>query len=374
MKEHVARIQDLIGLLHALYPPQFAESWDNVGLQAGDPLAEITRAVVCLDPSEEALDTALAHQAQAIIAHHPLIHTPLRNVTPLDETGRICFRSVKEGIAVLCAHTNLDRARDGLNDWLATRLGIEGAKPLAGGEGDLVKVVVFVPAGYEGKVAEALFQGGAGHIGNYDGCSFQSSGTGTFRPGAGASPFLGSEGKTERAAEVRLETIVPRERLNRCVDRMLRAHPYEEAAYDLIPLANRRGDIGLGRIGRLPEALSLEAFAQKVKESLGASSIRLVGKGDRMLRKVAVCGGSGASLLGEALRQGADVLVTGDVKYHEARRAEAQGIALIDAGHFATERIMVPHLTAALEGEAQRRRLNITFFEMEGETDPFRAV
>lgn len=374
-KERIARIQDLVGLVNTLYPPSLAEEWDNVGLQAGDPGSELERVLLCLDPSERALDAALSTGAQAVLSHHPLIFHPLKSLIPVDETGRVLFRAVREGIAVLCAHTNLDRAPGGLNDWLAERLGLAATVPLATGRGgDLVKLVVFVPRGYEGQVAEALFKGGAGRVGNYDRCSFATQGVGTFRPGAGSDPFLGRQGETERASEVRLETILTREATGRAVERMLRAHPYDEVAYDLIPLTNRRPGVGLGRIGRLTAATTLTEFAGRVKMALGAAAPRLVGEPDRRVAKVALCGGSGASLLSEAARQGADVLVTGDVKYHEARNAESRGVALIDAGHFATERLMVQGLAATLRREAAGRGLNIEFIEMEGEEDPFKTV
>jgi dinuclear metal center YbgI/SA1388 family protein len=374
-KERIARIQDLVGLVNTLYPPSLAEEWDNVGLQAGDPGSELNRVLLSLDPSERALDAAREAGAQALLTHHPLIFRPLKSLTPVDETGRILFRAVREGIAVLCAHTNLDRAPEGLNDWLAEKLGLSAVSPLAEGRGgDLIKVVVFVPSGYEGVVADALFKGGAGRVGNYDRCSFAAAGTGTFRPGVGTDPFVGRQGETERVNEVRLEAILPREVQGKVVDRMLRAHPYEEVAYDLIPLANRRPRVGLGRIGRLAESTTLGAFAAQVKTALGAPALRLVGDVGRSVIKVALCGGSGASLLGEAGRQGADVLVTGDLKYHEARAAESQGVALIDAGHFATERIMIQGLATALRREAEGRGLNIEFIEMEGEEDPFKTV
>jgi dinuclear metal center YbgI/SA1388 family protein len=374
MKERVFRIQDLIGLLHGLYPPALAESWDNVGLQVGDPQAAVRRVLVCLDPSAQALETARKEGAEALLCHHPLIFTPLKSLAPTDETGRLVFQAVRDGIAVLAAHTNLDRARDGLNDWLAERLGLTQCLPLQTGTGDLFKLVVYVPAGYEGRVAEALFRAGAGHIGNYDSCSFRSEGTGTFRPGAGSDPFSGTIGELSSVRELRLETVLPREHLQRAVDRMIKVHPYEEVAYDLVPLANRRTEVGLGRIGRLPRALSLYEFADLVKQVLEVPAVRLVGAGDRKVHKVALCGGSGASLLAEAVRQGAEVLLTGDVKYHEARNAESRNLALVDAGHFATERLMVGKLAEVLRRKAGERGLDIAFVEFQGEEDPFSVI
>ncbi|WP_298038852.1 Nif3-like dinuclear metal center hexameric protein [uncultured Desulfuromonas sp.] len=373
-RESVVRIQDLVGLVHALYPPALAEEWDNVGLQVGDPAAPVERALICLDPTERALDAASEAGAKLLITHHPLIFKPLKSLVPIDATGRFLFRAVREGIGVLSVHTNLDRAAGGLNDWLADRVGLDQRRPLLSAAGDLHKLVVFVPAGHEDSVAEALFSAGAGRVGNYDRCSFRSAGTGSFRPGPGTRPFRGRVGEDERAEEVRLETILPREGLNRAVTKMIKVHPYEEVAYDLIPLGNRRGDVGLGRIGRLAEATTLGVFAERVKKALGAPALRLVGEPGRKIRKVALCGGSGASVLAEAARQGADLLLTGDVKYHEAQSAENQGVAIIDAGHFATEHLMVKGLARALGKAAETRRITVEFLEMEGEQDPFRVI
>ena len=373
-KPRTARIQDLVGLIHSLFPPSLAEEWDNCGLQVGDPAASVTRVLVALDPNEAALAQAAASGAQLLLTHHPLLLRPLRSVTPGDEAGRVVLAAARQQVAILSAHTNLDRAVGGLNDWLAARLGIAGCQPLAAGDADLLKLVVFVPEGHEAAVAEALFAAGAGHIGGYDRCSFRSAGTGTFRPGPGSNPYLGRIGETEQVAELRLETILPRALVNKTLDKLRRAHPYEEVACDLIPLANRRPDVGLGRIGRLAEPCGLDAFAERVKAALGCKTLRLAGGMPERVAKVAVCGGSGASLTSEAARQGADVLVTGDVKYHEARLAESLGLALVDAGHFATERIVVPELAALVGRIAAERGLAIEVREMGVETEPFRVV
>ena len=373
-RERTTRIQDLVGLVHSHFPPSLAEEWDNSGLQIGDPAAPVTRVLVALDPSPAALDKAIELGAGLLLTHHPLLLRPLRSVTPGDEAGRVVLAAARHQVAILSAHTNLDRAAGGLNDWLASRFDLVECQPLAAGDADLLKLVVFVPAGHEEAVAEALFTAGAGQVGGYDRCSFRSAGTGTFRPGAGTSPFLGRVGETEAVAELRLETILPRALLNKALERLRRAHPYEEVAFDLIPLANRRADVGLGRIGRLAEPVPLDRFAARVKSALGCSSLRLAGAVPAKIAKVAVCGGSGASLLHEAARQGADALVTGDVKYHEARYAESLNLALVDAGHFATERIAVAELADLLDRSARERGLAVEFMEMGGETDPFRVV
>ncbi len=374
MKQRIARIHDLLGLLNVLYPPSLAEEWDNPGVQAGDLRARVNKVLVCLDPSEHALRAAAEAGAEALLCHHPLLLKPLRNLTLETETGRILFAAIRNRIAVLAAHTNLDRAANGLNDWFATALGLESCRPLQDGDASLVKVIVYVPSGYESPVARALFEAGAGHVGDYDNCSFRSEGIGTFRPAQGCTPFMGTVGEQSRVREVRLETVIPRDRLQRAVDRMVRAHPYEEVAYDLVPLANRRTDCGLGRIGRLEEPKTLQDFAGTVKEALRVPALRTVGDPRAMVAKVAVCGGSGAGLLREAARQGADVLVTGDIKYHEAREAAGLGLALVDAGHFATERLMIGPLAETLTQAAAAQGLEIAFVTYEGEEDPFKMI
>ncbi len=374
-KAKTLKLTALVGLLNRLCPPGLAEEWDNVGLQLGDPDAEIARVLVCLDAEEIAISEAERLGAQAVISHHPLLHRPLKRLTPGDETGRVIFRAIRSGIAVLSAHTNLDRVADGLNDWLAERLGLNDSQPLETPQkGSFYKLVVFVPQGHEAEVLDAIFAAGGGQVGAYDRCSFRSSGTGSFRGNETTTPFIGQPGSTEETDELRLETIVPSDLLPKVVARMLKAHPYEEVAYDLIPLANRRSDVGLGRIGRLAEPLSLQLFADQVRQQLQLPALRLVGDQQRLISKVAVCGGSGASLIGDALRQGADCLVTGDIKYHDAQRARAEGLTLIDAGHFGTEQFMVTELAGRLQQAADERRLPVEFIEMTAEQDPFTTL
>lgn len=374
-KQKTTRLTDLVGLLNTLYAPALAEEWDNVGLQVGDPGAPVERVLVCLDAEEIAIAEAQRLGAQLVISHHPLLHRPLQRLTPVDEVGRTLFRAIRGNIAVYSAHTNLDRAADGLNDWLAARLGLENCQPLEKPQsGNFYKLVVFVPRGHETEVQDAIFSAGAGHVGEYDRVSFRSAGTGSFRGSEKSDPFIGRPGEVEEAEEFRLETIVAAARLSKVVARMLKAHPYEEVAYDLLPLANTCSDVGLGRIGRLESAVTLQQFAEQVRKQLHVSAVRLVGDAERKISKIAVCGGSGASLIGEALRQGADCLVTGDIKYHDAQRARAENLTLIDAGHFGTEQFMVAELSLRLRQALVERQLPIEVLEMTAEQDPFVVV
>lgn len=367
----VPRVHDLLGALHGLYPADLAEEWDNIGLQVGDPSASISRVLVALDPSAAAVAAAQACGAQLLVTHHPLLFKPLRRLTPDDPVGRVIWQAIQSGVAIISAHTNLDSAPSGLNCWLAERFGLVASEPLQGAAGRLLKLVVYIPAGHEEAVADALFAGGAGQVGAYDHCSFRSAGTGTFRPGAGTRPFIGKTGEREAVAELRLETIVPQRRLSKVLDRLRKAHPYEEVAYDLIPLANQSPDSGIGRIGPLTEPLTLEELGTRTKAALGCQSVRLTGMLNRTVSKLAVCGGSGAGLIQEAKRRGADALVTGDVKYHEARLAEELGLGLVDAGHFATEALAVTGLTTALTGQIAINQWNVDVTPFDGERDPF---
>jgi dinuclear metal center YbgI/SA1388 family protein len=373
-KQKTVRVQDVGGLINHLYPQSLAEDWDNVGLQLGDSAAVVERVLVCLDVEERVIARAEELGAQLVISHHPLIYRPLKKISPVDEASRSIFRALRQGIAVISAHTNLDRASNGLNDWLAARLGLQQALPLEQSIGDLLKLVVFVPAGSEEVVIDALHAAGAGEIGAYDRCSFRSAGVGSFRGGKDSSPFIGTPGEQEQTQELRIETVLPAALSGKVVAKMLKAHPYEEVAFDLYPLANRRADVGLGRIGLLDEPLELAEFVARIKQALGLEMLRLAGSCKGPIKRVAVCGGSGASLISDALRQGADCLVTGDIKYHDAQRARSEGLLLIDAGHFSTEILMVRQMSEQLKQAATERQWPLEIIEMTGEEDPFRWI
>ena len=370
----ITRVQDVVGLLNGLYPPVLAEEWDNVGLQVGDPAVAVSHVAVSLDPSPVAVEEAIGLGAEMLVCHHPLIFRPLKQVTTRDETGRLVCTAVRGGLAIMSAHTNLDRAHNGLNDWLAQALGLAESTPLETPSGLLFKLVVFVPVEHKEMVAEAMFEAGAGQVGAYDRCSFSSAGIGNFRPSAGTNPFVGKVGEVESVEELRLEVLVPKEALSRVVSRLIKAHPYEEVAYDLVPIANNRTDIGLGRIGRLSKVTLLDDVLLQIKAALLVETLRVAGAKSDKIKKLAVCGGSGASLLQAASRQGADLLVTGDVSYHDARKAEELGLTVVDAGHFATEHIVVDQLTRALKSAAKANGLDFEVSAVTGEQDPFRTV
>jgi dinuclear metal center YbgI/SA1388 family protein len=339
----------IIDAIDRLAPRHLAESWDNVGLLVGAPDQEITKILVTLDVTPELAVRAGREGVNLIVAHHPLFFQALKSIRTDLPIGRTLAGLIKADIALLAVHTNLDAATDGVSDILAARLGLAASRPLAGQAERLVKLVVFVPESHAEQVRAAITTAGAGHIGNYSHCTFQTAGTGTFLPLAGTNPFSGQQGKLEYAPEFRLETILPEASSGQVITAMLQAHPYEEVAYDLYPLNNQLFTAGLGRVGEFSEPLPLAELIEKVKSGLQLDSVRVVGDAGRLVKVVAVCGGAGGSLISRAAAAGADVLVTGDVKYHEAQEACQLGLAVIDAGHFATERPAVDAVVAYLK-------------------------
>lgn len=367
-----ADVKYIIGIMEKLAPQRMAEGWDNVGLQLGTPEARVERVLVALDPVEEVANEAVRRNADMLITHHPFFFDPVKTLREDRPAGRTAAILIRSGISLYCAHTNLDSARGGINDYLASMIGIEDTEALEPAEGlGYEKIAVFVPMGYEERVALAMAEAGAGHIGRYSHCTFRAAGVGTFMPGEGTNPFLGEKGKLEQADEYRLETIVPAELTGRVVEAMLDAHPYEEAAYDIYTVRNKRGDIGPGRIGLLPEAVSFEEFAKTVKQRLGLGQVRCSGDPGKSIKKVALCGGSGGSLIETAAAKGADVLLTGDVKHHDALKCRGLGMALIDAGHYGTERIAADIIKAHLEKHLKGTDRGVGVIKSEIDTNPF---
>ena len=368
------KISDVVGIINKIAPFSRAEEWDNVGLQVGDPAAPAEKIMVALDPGRDALEAAVAAGCRCLLTHHPFIFKPLKRISLSDPLGDLLTFAIKNDLAVISLHTNLDVAQGGVNDLLAGLLGVASSEPLKITDRvEFVKLAVFVPRGSEAHVLESLFRFG-GFIGNYSDCSFQAAGTGTFKPLEGAKPFIGVVGKREYAEESRIEVLLRKEDVPAALNALVKAHPYEEPAYDLYPLLNRGKSSGLGRIGLMPEETTLGHFAAVVKNRLDVQTLRFVGAAGRKVRKVALCGGSGAFLVRDAWKQGADVLVTGDVKYHEAREAETLGLALIDAGHFATERPMIRGVAELLKGELANRKFIAEVLAFEGEREPFSQI
>lgn len=369
----IPKTADIVGIINKIAPIALAEAWDNPGLQIGDPAAEVTRIMVALDPTPDVIDSALKASCQLLVTHHPLIFKPLKSLSTSTPHGALIQKAIKGGVSILSMHTNYDIASGGLNDLLASKIGLSSCVPLkVTAVCELVKLVVFVPVDQLEQLRSALFPYAAAQ-GNYRDCSFAAGGVGTFTPLEGAESFTGTTGVLATVREERLEMLILRTHLPRAVKALLAAHPYEEPAFDIYPLLNEGEKLGLGRIGRLPETLTLAEYAGLLRKILSAPALRYVGDPAARISKVALCSGSGASLLRDAARSGADMLVTGDVKYHEARDAEDLGLALIDAGHFSTEIIMVHEIMERLGRELARAGFTDCQVEKcRTESDPFR--
>jgi dinuclear metal center YbgI/SA1388 family protein len=337
----VPSLADLIGVLESRYDPAWAESWDAVGLVCGDPASDVRRVHFAVDPVQVVADEALAGGHDLLVAHHPLFLGGTTSVAATTAKGRVVHRLVTAGCALYVAHTNADVADPGVSDALAAALALRDVVPLRAGAADPQdKLVTFVSAEAVDRVLDAMAAAGAGDIGDYERCAFLVDGVGTFRAGASTNPTVGRAGELTRAPETRIEMVLPRSQRTAVVRALVEAHPYEEPAYDVFELASGSGRRGLGRIGELSEAMTLEAFAAHVARALPATAwgVRAAGDPRQPVRRVAVCGGSGGDLAGAAARAGADVLVTSDLKHHATSETiEDDVVALVDAAHWATE-------------------------------------
>jgi dinuclear metal center YbgI/SA1388 family protein len=337
----VPRLADVAAAIDGLYDPGRAEEWDAVGLVCGDPGADVRRVLFAVDPVATVADEAIAWGADLIVSHHPLFLRPVHGVAATTPKGRLVHTLVSHRIGLHVAHTNADSADPGVSDALGAAIGLGELRPLVPQSADPVdKLVVFVPEADTERVLDALSTAGAGVIGDYDRCAWTASGTGTFRPGTGANPTIGSVGAVERVAETRVEMVMPRARRGAVLAALLAAHPYEEPAYDVYELAALAGATGIGRVGRLGTPEPLAAFARRVAAALPATAagVRAAGDPNGPVHTVAVCGGAGDSLFGAVRSAGVDAYVTADLRHHPASEArEAGGPALIDVAHWASE-------------------------------------
>ncbi|MCZ8518734.1 MULTISPECIES: Nif3-like dinuclear metal center hexameric protein [Paenibacillus] len=369
-----AKGQAVIALMEELAPKSYAVADDKIGLQIGTLQKEIRKVLVALDVTDEVVEEAIREDANLIIAHHAVIFRPLPHIQTDTPAGRLYEKLIKHDIAVYISHTNLDVADGGINDMMAEAIGLTVTEPLDEVHTDkLKKLVVFVPKDAAEKVREAMFSAGAGGIGRYSHCSFNIDGTGTFLPGEGTDPYIGRKGQLEEVSEVRVETILPQSVERKVVQAMLKAHPYEEVAYDLYSLDLKTRTFGLGRAGKLPKPVTLQELCEKVKEVFEVPMLRVVGDPGKVIRKAAVLGGSGARYVRHAQFAGADVLVTGDIDYHTAHDALAAGMAIIDPGHN-VEKIMKQGVASYLERKLAERKWATGVIASGINTEPFRFV
>jgi dinuclear metal center YbgI/SA1388 family protein len=330
------KIKDIIVQLEEFAPRALQESYDNVGLLIGSEDTEIESALITLDVTEEVMEEAIKQGCGLIIAHHPLIFNGLKRLNGRNAVERMVMMAVRKKIAVYAIHTNLDNTIRGVNAMLGKKLGLKNMRILQPRDGELSKLVTFCPDAHADAVRNALFNAGGGHIGNYDKCSYNLEGYGTFRANEETNPFVGEQGKLHMENETRIEVIFPSFMRSGLIHALKQSHPYEEVAFDIYPLENTYDMAGAGMIGELPEAEDENIFLQKLKGILGCGVIRHSAMLGKPLRTVALCGGAGAFLIGQAKAAGADIFITGDVKYHQFFESDGK-ILIADAGHYETE-------------------------------------
>lgn len=341
------KIKELIAPLEQWAPRALQEDYDNSGLHLGDPDAEVSSALICLDCTEAVVEEAARHGCGLIISHHPVIFRGLKSLAGKGYVERTLLAAIRHGIALYAIHTNLDNVIDGVNAEIASRIGLEKLRVLDPKPAQLRKLVVFVPTSHADAVRDALFSAGAGQVGGYDECSFNLSGTGTFRPGTGTNPFSGQQGIRSSDFETRIEVIYHTPREGAILSAMRANHPYEEVAFDIHLLGNQHQGIGSGAIGELANPLAEKDFLAHLKRVFGLQAIRHTALLSKPIQNVAICGGSGAFLIGKAKAAGADAYVTGDVKYHEFFDADGR-VLLADIGHYGSEQFTMHLITRRL--------------------------
>lgn len=368
----MATVGDIINIIEQFAGSHLSESWDNCGLQIGDKKRPVRKIVTALDPLDEVVDYACSVKADLLVTHHPLIFKPLKSIDLSSPQGNLIKKAFENDLAVYSAHTNFDSAKGGLNDVFARTLGLTGTTILGRPVyPERLKLVIFTPHDHKDRILGALSDTTAGIIGNYTCCSFSCQGQGRFKPGEGADPFSGHVGEFSTEDEVRIETVIHKRDAGHVIKHVARVHPYETMAYDLYPLASDTADEGLGRIGKLEKSMPFKAFVGRIKERFGVETVKVAGNTDIMVDSVALCTGSGSGMVREFLRSSADVYVSGDLHYHDARDVEVANRAMVDVGHFASEIIVARALKEALSHVLSQKGYAIEVDACTVEEDPF---
>lgn len=358
-------IRDIAKTLEEIAPLSSQEGYDNSGLIVGDPQAEVKSALLTLDCTEEVVDEAIQLGANLIIAHHPIVFKGLKKLNGKNYVERTVIKAIKNDIAIYAAHTNLDNYHLGVNYEIANHLGIKNPSILAPTQNTLKKLVFYCPVKDVEKVSKAIFNAGGGNIGNYSECSFETSGEGYFLPNESANPSIGKNGKREKVAEKRVEILISSHKENAIIQAMLKAHPYEEVAYDLYPITNFNQDEGAGMIGELEKEVKTEIFLGNLKKNFNCGCIRHTKLTKKKIKKVAFCGGSGSFLLADAKQQNADIYITSDFKYHEFFDAEDQ-IIIADIGHYESEQFTSNLILSIM----RKNFINFAFYLSKVNTNP----
>ncbi|HBG28343.1 MAG: Nif3-like dinuclear metal center hexameric protein [Planctomycetes bacterium GWF2_41_51] len=342
------KVKDCIKQIEKIAPPKLAQSWDNTGLLVGDINSVVKKILLTIDITKDVIKEAKQAKCNFIISYHPVIWDGLKTV----EKDSVVYELVQSNINVYSIHTALDAVAGGVNDGLAEIVGIKNARPVGdfveGGQ-ENYKLVIFVPVKSLQKVADAVFKAGAGWIGNYSHCSFNSTGLGTFVPLEGAKPAIGNIGEIENVEEIKFETIVPMGKINDVVKAIYTAHPYEVPAFDVINLNEVNDKIGLGRIGLLEKPMQLSSILKKIRRVTGAKAAGIVGPNKRLVRKAAVCAGSCGKLIMNVIAEKCDLYLTGEIKHHQALAAQEAGVTVVCLSHTVSERFILKKVAKELQ-------------------------
>lgn len=344
------KIAEVIQHLQQIAPENYQENYDNAGLLTGDENSDCTGILCTLDCTEEIVDEAMENGCNLVVAHHPIVFSGLKKITGKNYVERTIIKAIKNDIAIYAIHTNLDNVLPGVNNMIADKLGLINRKILAPKTSLLQKLYTFVPVERAEKIRSAIFKAGAGFIGNYSECSFNSPGTGTFKPGDNTNPFVGKTGERHQEQEIKMEFIFPVYLQNQIIQALIQAHPYEEVAYDIVALQNEFTTIGSGLLANLPQSVETIAFLQQLKDAFGLNVIKHTKINKLSVSTVALCGGAGFFLLKNAIRAKADIYITSDVKYHEFFDADGR-IILADIGHYESEQFTIQLLHEILQAK-----------------------
>ncbi|MCK4913224.1 MAG: Nif3-like dinuclear metal center hexameric protein [Planctomycetes bacterium] len=365
------KVKNIAEIIEKIAPAKLAQDWDNVGLLVGNAEQNVKNILLTIDITADVLDEAKKLKAELIISYHPVIWDGLKKITTTEEGG-IVYNLIRSNISVISIHTALDVVAGGVNDGLAEIVGINDAKPIGyyveNPADDNYKLIVFVPIKSAAKVSNAVFAVGAGAIGNYDRCSFESEGTGSFRPLENAKPAIGKKGELEKVPEMKFETIVPAKKLESVVAAMKKAHPYETPAFDCIKLHNNPNELGLGRIGKLTQPIKVSQIIEKIKKSTGAKAVGIVGNEKKLVKTAAVCAGSCGKAINSVIAAKADCYITGELKHHQALAAQEAGLTCLCLSHTVSERFILKRVAREIEKLAKNVKIKIS----KKDADPFR--
>jgi len=334
------KLSGIISVIEKFAPASYQEEYDNSGLNIGDSNMDIKGVLLCIDVTEETVEEAVECGANLIISHHPVIFRALKKITSGSQTSHIIKKAIKNDISIYCAHTSIDNVYNGVSHRICEKLGLSNLKILVPQKNNLLKLTVFVPVDYAENIRDVLFREGAGNIGLYDQCSFNTEGFGTFRASEYSRPFTGEKGKMHFEKEIRIETVFPEHLQGHIISSMLSAHPYEEVAYDIYTLENENTLTGSGMTGELTTPVKEIDFFDLLKKIFNSEYIRHSAFTGREIKKVAVCGGSGSAFIQHAIKSGSQVFVTADIKYHQFFEA-AGNILLADIGHYESEQYTI---------------------------------